>query len=60
MTEPISVDDLMAAAGALNLPLVADRLEALLPEVQRLRQQAGRLRGLPLETEEPAARFAPE
>lgn len=60
MTEPLSVEELKAAADALNLPLVADRLEKLLPEVQRLRQQAGRLRGLPLETEEPAARFALE
>lgn len=60
MADPITLQELAAAATVLNVPLAADRLEALLPEIQRLRGQAGQLRTLPLEAEEPAIRFALE
>lgn len=59
MTEPaLTIQDLEVMADLLGLSLSPERLQRLLPEVQRLREQAARLRELPLDPEEPALRFA--
>ncbi|MBI2246514.1 MAG: DUF4089 domain-containing protein [Armatimonadetes bacterium] len=59
MTEPLlTLEDLTHLADLLDLSLSTEQLKQLLPEVQRLRQHAARLRDLPLDPEEPALRFA--
>ncbi len=46
----------LARVRAVHLP--AARLARILPEVQRLWEQAGRLREVPLAAEEPATRLS--
>lgn len=53
-----SLSELEAIALAQRLSLSQDRLLAILPEVQRLWEQAQRIRALPLEHEEPAVGFS--
>ena len=58
-TDPIlTLEDLARLADLLSLSLSKEQLTQLLPEVQRLREHASRLRELPLDPEEPAVRFA--
>lgn len=54
----MTLEELEHLADLLGLSLSRDQLTHLLPEVQRLRDHAERLRELPLEPEEPALRFA--
>lgn len=59
MTEPnLTLEDLTHLADLLSLSLSQAQLTQLLPEVQRLRQHAARLRELPLDPDEPALRFS--
>ncbi len=55
-----SIEELTAIARALALDLSPERLQVLLPEVQRLWEAARRLRELPLESEEFGTRVLPE
>ena len=48
----LTLDDLESMARAMGLDLSRDRLAAILSEVQRLWEQARRLRELPLESED--------
>lgn len=59
MTE-LSLQQLTELAKVLGLDLPPDRLEQVLPEVQRLWRQAQRLREVLGASEEPATRFVPE
>ncbi len=59
MTAP-SRQDLTEISRALGLSFTPERLEEVLPEVQRLWHQARRLREVLVGNEEPATRFAPE
>lgn len=54
----LTLEDLEYLAGLLGLSLSREQLEQLLPEVQRLREHAARLRELPLDPDEPPLRFA--
>jgi len=56
----LSLQQLTELANLLGLALPPDRLELLLPEVQRLRAQAQRLREALPNAEAPATRFVPE
>ncbi len=56
----LSLQQLTALAKGLGLDLPPDRLEQVLPEVQRLWKQAQRLREALGTSEEPATRFVPE
>ncbi len=56
----LSLQQLTALAQLLGLDLSPDRLEQVLPEVQRLWKQAQRLREALGTSEEPATRFVPE
>lgn len=51
-----TLDELTVMAQALGLPFSAAQLARVLPEVQRLWEQARRLRELRLAAEEPATR----
>ncbi len=59
MTAP-SRQDLTEISRALALGFTPERLEEVLPEVQRLWHQARQLREVLVSNEEPATRFAPE
>jgi len=54
----LTLQELEHLADLLGLSLSRDQVAALLPEVQRLREHAARLRELPLDPQEPALRFA--
>lgn len=54
----LAFEELEHLAALLGLSLSSEQLTRLLPEVQRLRDHAMRLRELPLDPEEPALRFA--
>ncbi len=56
----LSLEQLTELAKALGLDLAPDRLEQVLPEVQRLWKQAQRLREALGTSEEPATRFSPK
>ncbi len=56
----LSLQQLTELAKDLGLDLPPDRLEQVLPEVQRLWKQAQRLREALGTFEEPATRFVPE
>ncbi len=56
----LSLQQLTELAQLLGLDLPPDRLEQVLPEVQRLWKQAQRLREALGTSEEPAMRFVPE
>lgn len=52
--------ELLAIARSLGLEFSPQRLQQLLPEVQRLREQADRLHEFAQGAEEPATRFNSE
>ncbi|MGH2435913.1 MAG: AtzG-like protein [bacterium] len=54
----MTLEELEHLAGLLGLSLSREQIEQLLPEVQRLREHAARLRELPLDPKEPPLRFA--
>ena len=54
----MTLEELEHLAGLLGFSLSREQIEQLLPEVQRLREHAARLRELPLDPEEPPLRFA--
>lgn len=59
MTDP-SLQELAELARSLGLSWSQDRLEAVLPEVQRVRGHARRLRELLARADEPLTRFHPK
>ncbi len=52
-----SLPQLKELAQSLGLELTPERLEAVLPEVQRLWAQAARLRAVEVTSDQPATRF---
>ena len=54
----MTIEELERLADFFGVSLSKEQLAHLLPEVQRLREHAAKLRELPLEPEEPALRFS--
>jgi hypothetical protein len=59
MPSEITLEELRARAARAGLNLAEEELEKLLPGVNRSHQQAGELRGLISDADEPAGAFFP-